>query len=735
MSKIPPLAISQITVVPTSDRNVPATPNTLLLSRLTCKIALAVPAHPPQSRSSSPRGNVSGRENGYQQEGVRSTVSGIDPSLSPSPLGSHTPQSVATFFPDANNFSIGHQNIHVAHNVQQAAPSRTVFEFLKPYISHGAAYNSAERCDAPRCSPETREAIQEEVIGLIRDGDVYEPSKRMAWLGGPAGAGKTAIAGSVAATCAKLRLLAGTFFFSSIQGSGDTRHTKRYVITTLAYQLARHKTLHEYKAQLHVAIEENSDIFYKSLQEQAQCLILDPLRAIHGKCETSGWPRGILYDGLDEVMAVQYHDSTREDLIRKDEDDQTEILEVLHALARSPVFPFRIFIASRPEDNIAYFFSTTAQASSICLFLDSKYKPDADIKRFLQSKFAYLRHRSRISNPSWPSEKVIDQLVKMSSGQFIVPSTILRYIESGIPQTQLEDIMRVARGRMGAKNPFALLDAVYTHIINRSPDPRLAVIWIWRMITGMGPFDRKSSAHFWRIFFEDTDGQFYHLLKNLASLLSIPPNNDHHSPLETYHKSLIDFLASKDRCGDLYVERKSLDEFVARRYVVILQNRGPKVPLPSPDGVPRFLNQLLSSLPFNGSVESFGMAWNSTLFLEYLCKPSILELAACDVGWWTRFAITGLQWLLEGMYRYIHSTLCCVLRTGANDVCFPACIHWREGILAEARALGWCVHELEEVPLERLYQMRIREFSQKFRKLSRNEKCAVCQPSLDRQSE
>ncbi|KAJ3527544.1 hypothetical protein NMY22_g9748 [Coprinellus aureogranulatus] len=637
-----------------------------------------------------------------------------------------TQQPATAFFPDANNFNIGQQNIHVGPNIQQAAASnsKTVFELLEPYVSYGASHNSDEGNDNPKCSPETREAIQAEVVGLVRDGDVYEQSKRMTWLTGPAGAGKSAIAGSVAATCERLGVLAGTFFFSSVRGAGETRRTKRCVITTLAYQLARHKGLHEYKVQLLVAIEENPDVFRKCLQDQAQLLILGPLGAIHSKCDTSSWPRGILYDGLDEVQAIQYHNRTREDLVRKDEDDQNEILRPI----------------------ITKFFKSTALASTVVLFLDSKYNPDADIKRFLQSKFAIIRNESGMSNPSWPGEDVTNQLVEMSSGQFIVPSTILRYIESGIPQAQLEDIMQVARGRMGAKNPFALLDAVYTHVINRSPDPQLAVTWMRLMITDsmelaflgdafLGASNYYLPAHFWKKFLEDTDGQFYHLLKNLASLLSVPPHNDHYSSIKTYHKSLTDFLTSKDRCGDLYVERTSVHEFAARRYVVILQNRGPKVPLPSPDGLYNFLDRLLSSTLFPVLSEYFSGSRRFALFLKHVCEPSILALAACDVAWWTRFAMGKLRTFLEGMYCCIHSMLCRRLRTGANDVCLPACVHWREGILTEARALGWCVHELGEVPLEQLSQMETRESNRTFRKLGDNQKCAVCQPSPDGQSE
>ncbi|KAJ3533529.1 hypothetical protein NMY22_g7299 [Coprinellus aureogranulatus] len=615
------------------------------------RLSSPTPTHPMPARSISPtRSSTPGHSvinHGHnQQQQAMSTTLGMQSSSSPSAIDSHTQIPATTFFQDAHDVTIGSLSIQVTH-VGQADPNtvytRTSFllvsEFkligkvvLEPYISHGAAHDSNERCDAPQCSPETREAIQAEVIGLIRDGDVYQWSKRITWLGGPAGAGKTAIAGSVAVACAELGLLAGTFFFSSVLGSGDTRRTKRCVVTTLAYQLARRGALHEYRVQLLVAIKENPDIFSKCLQEQAQRLILDPFRAIHGKCDTSNWPRGILYDGLDEVKAVQYHDSAREDLIRKDEDDQLEILKTLLSLANSPDFPFRIFISSRPERIINQFFTTTAKASTVILFLDSKYEPDADIERFLQSKLAVIREDSGISNPEWPGDEVIG--------------------------SQLEEIMQLVRTKEAPKNPFALLDLLYTHITNRSPDPRLAVVWIRCIIASAQQLDGfnfmdkgnawvhgflPASASFWKAFLEDIEGEFSYILSPLASLISIPPLNDRRSDIKIYHKSFTDFLNWEVRSGALWVQDRTCYEFAAGRYVSVLKHCGPKVPIPSDlqeDFLSRLLwLQLLPPLP--GDVQPrAGLRRQFSLFFFYLRQPSLADLTACDVAWWTRLILT-----------------------------------------------------------------------------------------------
>ncbi|TEB24525.1 hypothetical protein FA13DRAFT_1303305 [Coprinellus micaceus] len=117
----------------------------------------------------------------------------------------------------------------------------------------------------------------------------------------------------------------------------------------------------------------------------------------------------------------------------------------------------------------------------INLFLDSKYNPDADVERFLVSKFAHIRRRSGISEP-WPEQPILDRLVDMSSGQFIVPSTIIRWVESGLPEEQLEQVLRLEWTGTGGKNPFAAVDVLYRHILKRAHnpdnDPHRIVNWI-----------------------------------------------------------------------------------------------------------------------------------------------------------------------------------------------------------------------------------------------------------------
>lgn len=401
----------------------------------------------------------------------------------------------------------------------------------------------------------------------MRGGDRDGDPKQMMWLSGPAGSGKTAIAGSVADTCKKAGILAASFFFSSFSGSAD-RHSKRCVVATIALHLAEHDALHDYKVQLLASIERHPNIFRKRLADQAEYLLLQPLRMLLAQSDRSAWPKGIVFDGLDEVLAEQYDDAKRKHMQRSPEQEQLEILNVLTTLVNDPAFPFRIFIASRPERIIDEFFSTAAKGVTFKLFLDSHYKPDADIKLFLCSRFADIRRRYGLSNTSWPGEEAIARIIEMSSGQFIVPATVIRHIEAGPPQRQLDDIVKLKWESGGRKNPLAPVDALYTLIFRRSPDPFLAAKWI-RIY---GSMQEQPSALFFKQLVEGDEGEFNHILGPLCSLVAIPSPDDPSAKLKIYHKSLIDFLSSKRRSGDLYPDGSSMEAFVADRCVAVLRS-------------------------------------------------------------------------------------------------------------------------------------------------------------------
>ncbi|KAJ2916262.1 hypothetical protein MD484_g4175, partial [Candolleomyces efflorescens] len=525
------------------------------------------------------------------------------------------PNVGSSLFHGAQNTTVhgGIQNTNVerdmhVHNHHNGG-SRNRVKDLEEHIAAGAMHNSAERYDAPKCHPQTRVAVQDELVHWIEHGEEEENPKKFVWVTGPAGGGKTAIMGSIADICEEKGLLACCFFFSSFSQSINRRY-KRCFVPTLAYQLVQHQALRPVGEDILSCVERDPAVFKKRVEVQFQQLLLQPLRGIQRNAQT---PKVILIDGLDECQAESHNPSPsdKQAAIRTNEADQKEILHALLKAATDPSFPFRIIIASRPEHVIQSFFTYVAHRTTRRIFLDDKYEPDADMLLFLDAKFAEIGRDSNLP-ASWPSQDVKRTLVGNASGQFVYVATAIRFLEgsSDPPQELLNQIMALGYRDVATK-PFALLDALYTHILNSSPKPLTAVCWLDCISNSFALGD--NSAWFNQRFLESSPGEAPYVFRALNSLVSIPPADDHTSPYSLFHKSLTDFLGDRSRCGSLYVDEP--EELYDTRYMQIWRDKGPATPLSEPE-MASFLHQFFE--------------------LDYLPHPDCLEenFELYDVAWW-----------------------------------------------------------------------------------------------------
>ncbi|KAJ2929545.1 hypothetical protein H1R20_g7547, partial [Candolleomyces eurysporus] len=187
--------------------------------------------------------------------------------------------ATASNFNKARNVQIDNSNFtnHVT-NVTNVNPSADPLSKLEARIAAGAIHDSAERCDAPKCYPETRVAVQDNLYCWIVDGDgELEQPKKIKWVTGPAGTGKSAVMGSLADRCAEDGLLGATFFFASWSASIGRRR-KTAFITTIAHQLAQHRE--DLKNAISAAMEKNPDVLEKNLHVQMETLVLAPLQEV-----------------------------------------------------------------------------------------------------------------------------------------------------------------------------------------------------------------------------------------------------------------------------------------------------------------------------------------------------------------------------------------------------------------------------------------------------------------------
>ncbi|KAF6765981.1 hypothetical protein DFP72DRAFT_996910 [Ephemerocybe angulata] len=473
-------------------------------------------------------------------------------------------------------------------------------KYLIANMAPGAIHDSNERCDAPKCMKETRAAVQEDIMNWISAGDQDSQLKRIMWVTGPAGTGKTAILGTIADACKEKGSLAASFFFSASAGSAN-RRTKKYFVPTLAFQLMGHCRLKGSREQLLSSIAQDQAIlFSKNLKEQFITMVLNPLRSAREVGGDTGvLPQVIVIDGLDECEAEQYHDpaglsNSRSHIpIRRKEDDQSEILSLLLSAARDTSFPFRILIASRPELTIRDFFTTDGDPYTRELFLDSKYDPDTDIALFYDAKFSTICRHFGLPN-NWPAKGAKLTLVRNASGQFIYAATVMRYIEGSphttkpkpevaagrppTPHRRLERILSLAsstRGSNSLHNPLEALDALYHLLLDNCPDPDLSMKWL-RAVTRQrtAPFIPLAPVWLLRVLLEASPGEEHYALGSLSSLLPTQiPEASLLLPYMFYHKSFLDFIVDPTRCGSKFLTEAQVQDWTTRRFFQTLDRR------------------------------------------------------------------------------------------------------------------------------------------------------------------
>ncbi|KAF9550450.1 hypothetical protein CPC08DRAFT_768899 [Agrocybe pediades] len=407
---------------------------------------------------------------------------------------------------------------------------RAGFTRLLQNAAPNALYDSGHVVDPPKCHPNTRMAIIQTIIDWSLGTATANRginAKPILWLKGGAGAGKSAIARSVAEQCSKQGLLLGTFFF----GAADpTRNHVSGMVATLAYQVC--KILPELREMITDLTEEDPFIFSRSINIQFTELIIRPLSTfLSDYSGTTQIPRLIIIDGLDECTA--------------NIDSQRHLLFTLQDVVASTTL-IRFLVCSRPESHLNNAFSSSRMANiHYKIFLDNDYSAREDIQLYLEDKFREIKegHAFNHKLPAmWPSPGIIWDLTNKSSGQFIYASTVVRYVQS--PRHRPDQRLDVALNlRPPFKDlPFTELDALYRHIISKAEDPS-TVLDILAFPVLYGEFDVPSLEKILQL----EEGDVEVILADLQSLVTIDGNM-----VKFLHKSLKDFLCDSQRAGDLY---------------------------------------------------------------------------------------------------------------------------------------------------------------------------------------
>jgi len=412
-------------------------------------------------------------------------------------------------------------------------------DLLTNSIAPGAFHNSSERYDPPKCHPSTRLAVLEHIMTWIND---LQQLFFFMWLHGPAGAGKSAIAQSIAELCHKSNLLAASFFFSRTAAG---RSDESRLIPTLVYQLCL--SMPAIRKYVEDTIERDPLVLSRSSEAQIRSLVVDPLsRALLDEKDAlslrSG-PKLIIIDGLDECGTVKV---------------QRYVLSVFATAVQEIPLPILFLVASRPEQIIRDAFRTEPLVSMTRqLALDDSYRPNEDIKLFFESRFDDIKQNHPLHDllpPDWPSHPELDRLVQKSSGQFIYASTVMKYLDSPHhwPTDRLEIIFGLSNP--GIDTPFTELDALYIHIFSTVKNINRALEILSLLL--LTRTKMQTTPQLLEDLFFLRHGDVYITLSDLHSVMDVPApaTNRASSVIRIVHASLGDFLLDKSRSAKLYID-------------------------------------------------------------------------------------------------------------------------------------------------------------------------------------
>ncbi|KAJ2928594.1 hypothetical protein H1R20_g8514, partial [Candolleomyces eurysporus] len=480
-------------------------------------------------------------------------------------------------FENARQFSTGDVNIDNSritnyHISDITANWKELQELLLRHTTTEATHESVTYLYTPSCHPGTRRTIIKAIKEFIAQAGGPD-CQRLLWLSGPAGAGKTCIQRSVAEECLVGTILGGSFFF----GRDSGRDSADGLVATLAHQFC--SVIPGFREAVLRSIAVDLSIFSKSLLVQLQRLIFDPLEDIG---ESQEWiqPKAVIVDGLDEC---------------RDTAQRKQVIHVLHALTQHSTFPFCVIVSSRYELDILTAFLEEPLWSNTKRFRLYDYPSDQDILFYLIEEFSRIRRRHPAGHTlpaTWPTQEVLEMLVKMASGQFLFVSIIVNYVgnHSQHPGTLLTNVLDAIsnpkRPMAALPKPFSNLDSLYTQILSVSDIDRTrlrlvlhAIPEFWRIIetnsllTESAGLELGPSPLMLDTFFGLLPGTTNIILSHLPSLIHVP--NQHQTEthgaayIRFYHKSMEDYLKAPERSGDLF---QSEGDTVAQFTIAAIQN-------------------------------------------------------------------------------------------------------------------------------------------------------------------
>ncbi|QRV78156.1 Vegetative incompatibility protein HET-E-1 [Ceratobasidium sp. AG-Ba] len=410
--------------------------------------------------------------------------------------------------------------------------------------SSSATYNSAES-DALRrraCTEDTRVKVLQE----LQEWAEASAGKKLYWLNGMAGTGKTTIAYTLCKRLKSHGALAASFFCS--RQRPECRKINR-IIPSIAYQLALFSRPFRYA--LSNVLEKHPEAHNQTLPEQLDELVASPLR------ET----KDTLPDGL--VIVIDALDEC---------ENGDGIDRMLNALLVSVSdLPVKFFVASRPDTQILdRMRSEQGERVRRELRLHDLDKAVVyqDIKTYLSSELMHARL----------SSEDLDELVKRSDALFIFAATVVRYIGYSNFSRCSQRLKQVLGNSLSPEaGNYREIDRLYEIIMNAALEDeelddaeREEILEVlFTIICAQEPLKPKTVA---ALLGTGDAGSVIVSLRPLSSVLQISEPN---GQITMLHESFRDYIVDQRRSKRFYCDSRQRHRSLAFRCFDIIDAAPP----------------------------------------------------------------------------------------------------------------------------------------------------------------
>ncbi|KIJ52108.1 hypothetical protein M422DRAFT_83327, partial [Sphaerobolus stellatus SS14] len=378
-------------------------------------------------------------------------------------------------------------------------------------------YARGARFDSTKgCLPKTRIKILQEIYNWAND---REHQQRIFLLTGPAGAGKSSIAHTVANTFNQLGQLGSSFFFRR----QDTTRSLDLFFPTLARDLADGDV--GFRISLGDLIKSNKSLRgTKALTEQFEQFI-----ACHKDKTSFIGHRLIVIDALDECA---------------DQLERKAFLKLLTAPTTIQQLPsyIRIFITARPEEDIITHFKEDSYIHSLSLF-------DAVSGDLLKNDILIFIRNELIDSVKHITGDHCNQIAEKAQGLFQWAAVVCRILKKSASRhalRELESLLLVPSQDLGDIYKAALdrdFDFKYPEDKN---DFQLIVGFIISIQT---PLSAAALTALWKQF-DDGEEIVQSILPKLGALFYGITDS---GPIRPIHTSVRDYLTNSTQSGDFYI--------------------------------------------------------------------------------------------------------------------------------------------------------------------------------------